>query len=397
MEEMMDQITDLLKNFSKGEIAVVFDDEDRENEADLIVSIEKLTPEKVNFLATYGKGLICTALSEEIIRDKGFPLMPSNRKDPHSTAFTLSVDSISTKTGISPYERYITAKDLIDPKKINKDFITPGHMFPLLAKNGGLLERRGHTEAAVTLCKLSGLIEAALICEMVGNDGKMISKKEAFDFAKQHNLSFCSIEEMVEYQKLNFLNVEKIAKAKLPTEYGLFDITIYKELYQNKEHIFLSMGDFTEGVVRIHSECLTGDVFSSRTCDCGTQLKNSLIRISEDKKGAIIYLRQEGRGIGLSEKIKAYDLQQTKGFDTVDANLELGHKVDYRDYHQAAWILKEEGFKYVKLITNNPQKTECLQKHGLNVIVETMKSYAVPENLKYLKTKKDKLGHNIKI
>ncbi|OHD16268.1 MAG: 3,4-dihydroxy-2-butanone-4-phosphate synthase, partial [Spirochaetes bacterium GWB1_27_13] len=366
----MEKIEKLLKSFSNGEIVVVFDDEDRENEADLIVAIDKLTPEKVNFLATYGKGLICASLSTDIIMQKGFPLMPSNKTDAHATAFTISVDSKSVKTGISPYERYITSKDLLDPEKTLKDFITPGHLFPLAAKRGGLLERRGHTEAATSLCKWANLPEAALICEMVKDDGNMLSIEEAQNFSKKYNLPFCTVEELVEYQKLKYSNVQKIVTAKLPTDFGVFDITIYKELYQNKEHVFLSMGDYTNGIVRVHSECLTGDVFSSRTCDCRAQLIAGLQKISDDKKGAIVYLRQEGRGIGLAEKIKAYHLQQTKGLDTVDANLHLGHKADNRDFHQAAWILKDQGFKSVRILTNNPEKTDYLKQHNLEIIPE---------------------------
>jgi len=393
----VEKIEKLLKSFSNGEIVVVFDDEDRENEADLIVAIDKLTPEKVNFLATYGKGLICASLSTDIIMQKGFPLMPSNKTDAHATAFTISVDSKSVKTGISPYERYITSKDLLDPEKTLKDFITPGHLFPLAAKRGGLLERRGHTEAATSLCKWANLPEAALICEMVKDDGNMLSIEEAQNFSKKYNLPFCTVEELVEYQKLKYSNVQKIVTAKLPTDFGVFDITIYKELYQNKEHVFLSMGDYTNGIVRVHSECLTGDVFSSRTCDCRAQLIAGLQKISDDKKGAIVYLRQEGRGIGLAEKIKAYHLQQTKGLDTVDANLHLGHKADNRDFHQAAWILKDQGFKSVRILTNNPEKTDYLKQHNLEIIPEKFELHISKENYNYLKTKKIKLGHNIDI
>ncbi len=389
----MERVYNLLEKFKQGEIVIVFDDENRENEADLIVAIDKLTPEKVNFLATYGKGLICAALSEEIVKQKGLPLMPSLKNDLHSTAFTISVDSINVKTGISPYERYITAKDLIDPTKTLKDFITPGHLFPLAAKKGGLLQRKGHTEAAVSLCKWSGLPEGALICEMVKDDGNMLSLKEAKDFANQHSLAFCTVEDLIEYQKINFPNVEKVASAKLNSEYGLFDITIYKELGTDKEHVFLSMGDYKNGIVRIHSECLTGDVFFSKTCDCNSQLRNALYHISKEGKGAIVYLRQEGRGIGIGEKIKAYFLQQTHGLDTVEANLKLGHKEDERDFHQAAWILKDQGFEKVRLVTNNPRKIEFFKRHNFTVEIEKIKNCVHKESLKYLHTKKDKMGH----
>lgn len=389
----MEEVSNLLERFKKGEIVIVFDDEKRENEADLVVAIDKLMPEQVNFLATYGKGLICAALSEDIVKQKGLPLMPTLKNDLHSTAFTISVDSINVKTGISPYERYITAKDLIDPQKTLKDFITPGHLFPLAARKGGLLQRKGHTEAAVSLCKWTGLPEGALICEMVKDDGNMLSLEEAKDFANKHNLAFCKIEDLVEYQKLNFSNVERVSEAKLNTEYGLFEIIVYKEHGTEKEHLFLSMGDYKNGIVRIHSECLTGDVFFSKSCDCNSQLRNTLYQISKESKGAIIYLRQEGRGIGLGEKVKAYFLQQTHNLDTVDANLKLGHKDDERDFHQAAWILKDQKFEKVRLVTNNPHKIETLKRHNFIVQVEKIKNCVHKESLKYLHTKKNKMGH----
>ena len=391
----MESITNLVEKYKNGEIIVVFDDENRENEADLIVAIDKITTDDVNFLINHGKGLVCAALSENIINDKGLPLMPDNKNAKHSTAFTISVDSKTTNTGISPYERYITAKDLIDPCKTLKDFVTPGHLFPLMAKKGGLLERRGHTEAAISLCKWANLTEGALICEMIKDDGKMYSKEEAKEFARNHNLQFCAIEELVEYQNITYSNVKKIVTAKLTTDYGLFNITIYKELGNDKEHVFLSMGDYKTGVIRIHSECFTGDVLFSRSCDCRSQLHTALETIATDGKGAIVYLRQEGRGIGLGEKIKAYALQQEKGMDTVEANLELGHKVDDRNYHQAAWILKDQGYEEVRLLTNNPDKAKSLEIHGFKVIVENLDVCVVPENYKYLYTKKIKMGHNI--
>lgn len=391
----MEKIEKIISEFKEGKIIVVFDDINRENEADLIVPIEKLTPEKVNFLITYGKGLLCAAISSELADKKGFPLMPALNKVPHSTAFTLSVDSKKVKTGISPYERFLTAIELINEKSSFCNFITPGHLFPLAAKKGLLLERRGHTEAGVSLCRWAGLKEGALICEMIKDDGDMFSREEAIEFAKSKDISFCDIEDLVEYQNRYFPNVEKSAYSKLKTEYGVFDITVYKELFSEKEHVFLSMGDFKNGVVRIHSECFTGDVLTSRTCDCRSQLHYALKRISSDGRGALVYLRQEGRGIGLSEKIKAYYLQQQKGLDTVEANLTLGHKVDNREYHCAAWILKDQGFKEVRLLTNNPEKVEGLKEHGLKVVIENFVVEVLPDNYNYLLTKKKKMGHNI--
>jgi 3,4-dihydroxy 2-butanone 4-phosphate synthase/GTP cyclohydrolase II len=393
----MKNIEQLLKDFADGKIVVVFDDEKRENEADLIVAIDKVTPEKVNFLITQGKGLLCAAISNEIAQDKGLTLMPSNKTDIYSTAFTVSIDSRNTKTGISCHERCVTAKDLIDPSKTIKDFITPGHLFPLIAKKGGLLVRKGHTEAGVSLCKWNNLPEATLICEMIKDDGKMFSIDEAKEFASKYSLPFCTIEELVEYQNLHYPNVERVVTAKLNTDYGIFDISVYRELFKDKEHVFLSMGDYKKGVVRIHSECFTGDVLSSKSCDCKSQLDSALKRIAADGKGAIVYLRQEGRGIGLAEKIKAYSLQQNDGYDTVEANLKLGFKIDHRDYHQAAWILKDQGFEEVRLLTNNPQKAEDLIKHGLKVTIEEFEVCVRPENYKYLYTKKVKMGHKIKL
>jgi 3,4-dihydroxy 2-butanone 4-phosphate synthase / GTP cyclohydrolase II len=387
----------LIKAFKQGKPIIVFDNEERENEADLFVAIEKCTPESVNFLITHGKGLLCAPISEKIMQEKGFPFMPTLCNDQHGTAFTISVDSKKVKTGISPYERYLTAKDLLDSDKSLKDFITPGHLFPLIAKKGGVLARKGHTEACVSLCQLAGLKEAALLCEMIKPDGQMYSRKEAESFAKKHNLAYCSIADIVEYLKQQFPNVEKIAKSKLKTEYGQFDITIYKELYTDKEHVFLAMGDYKKGPVRIHSECLTGDVFKSLTCDCEKQLDAALKTIAQEGRGAIIYLRQEGRNIGLGEKIKAYALQQDHNLDTVQANLKLGHSADNRGYHQSAWILKAQGYKKVKLMTNNPAKIKGLTEHGLKVEKIKLALHIRKENYQYLKTKKQKLGHEIEL
>jgi 3,4-dihydroxy 2-butanone 4-phosphate synthase / GTP cyclohydrolase II len=392
--ELMDK---MIEDFKNGEIIIIFDDEKRENEADMVVAIDKLTPEKVNFIVTHAKGLLCAAISNEIAVGKGFPLMPDMKQDKFSTAFTISIDSIKVKTGISSLERYTTAKELVNPETTLKDFVTPGHLFPVVAKKGLLHERNGHTEAAVSLCRWAGITEAALICEMVAPNGNMCTKDEAKEFAEKNNIAYCTVEDLIEYQNLRFSNVERVVAAKLTTDYGIFDITIYNELCTDKEHIFLSMGDFKSGLVRVHSECFTGDVLSSRTCDCRYQLNEALRIISEDGKGALVYLRQEGRGIGLGEKIKAYALQQNNGLDTVEANEALGHKIDDRDFHQAAWILKDQGFEDVRLMTNNPEKVEYLERHGLKVKMESIETCVRPENYKYLYTKKTKMGHKIKL
>ncbi len=391
----MNNYKKMLEGFKSGKIAVVFDDEKRENEADLIVAIDNCTVESVNLMITEGKGLLCATLSPEIAGAKGFPLMPSSNTDVFSTAFTLSIDSRKVKTGISPFERWVTAKELVNKDTTLKDFITPGHLFPLIARHGGVLARKGHTEASVSLCRQAGLNQAALICEMIKPDGSMYSRKDSKDFAEKNGLVFTTIKEVVEYEKLTVKNVEKVSSAKLKTEYGEFNITVYKELFTDKEHVFLSMGDFRNGPVRIHSECFTGDVLFSKSCDCRSQLHDSLTRISKEQKGAVVYLRQEGRGIGLGQKIKAYDLQQNQQLDTVDANLKLGFEADERDFHQASWILKDNGFENVKLLSNNPYKKECLEKHGFKVERIVTDICINPDNAKYLHTKKDRLGHDL--
>ena len=390
-------VESILARFALGEPVVVFDDEDRENEADIIVPIEGLTAEKVGFLVREAKGLVCAALHEDVVRSRGLPLMPSNKLDAHATAFTISVDSRSTRTGISPAERCQTAIDLLNPTYTLNNFVTPGHLFPLVARRGGVLERQGHTEAAVSMCEWAGLQPGALICEMIRDDGEMYRRDKAEAFAREHQIGFCTINDLLNFQRMRESNVRKRSEARLPTEHGVFNVTIYEELHTGKEHLFLSMGDFVNGPVRIHSECLTGDVLGSRKCDCGGQLQSAMKRIAEEGCGAIIYLRQEGRGIGLSEKIKAYALQDREGLDTIEANLALGHLADARDFHQAAWILKENGFERVRLLTNNPDKVHCLEKHGIKVVPGAIEMPPSIDNYKYLFTKKSRMGHRLSL
>lgn len=395
--EAVKRVKKVVEEFKKGKIVVIFDDEKRENEADLILAAEFADSEKIDFIISKGKGLLCCAISKEIADLKGFALMGTNKKDVHSTAFTISVDSIDCKTGISPEERALTSRKIADDTTVFKDFITPGHMFPIIAKEKLLLERHGHTEAAVSLTKWADMKNAALICELVGKNGRMCSKNEAYDFAQEHNLAYCTIKEMITFALLNTKAVEKESSAKLKTEYGEFDISVYRDLTNNKEHVFLSKGDYKNGVLRIHSECFTGDILHSKTCDCRDQLEEALKIIQNDGKGAVIYLRQEGRGIGLAEKIKAYNLQQTKNMDTVEANLSLGFDDDERNYHQAAWILKEEGYgeNVIKILTGNPAKFKTLELHGFKVEPITPAYNIRDENKKYLETKKNKMGHII--
>ncbi len=394
---MKSSVENLILRFAKGESVVVFDDEDRENEADIIVPIQGITPDKVSFLVREAKGLVCAAIHERVARTLGLPLMPSNKGDMHATAFTVSVDSRSARTGISPAERCQTAIDLLTPGFTLNDFVTPGHLFPLIARSGGILERRGHTEAAVSLCEWAGLQPGALICEMIRDDGCMQSKAEAAAFAERHGIAFCTIDELIQYRRMMASNVRKVSQAKLPTEHGVFDIKIYEEFYTGKEHIFLSMGNFLDGPVRVHSECFTGDILSSRKCDCGGQLQTALQRIGREGVGAIVYLRQEGRDIGLGEKIKAYALQESEGLDTIEANIRLGHRADARNFDQAAWILKENGFERVRLLTNNPEKIACMERHGLRVTPAGIEVAAVPESIDYLFTKKRKMGHRLSL
>ncbi len=391
------RVEKVIDAFKKGGIVVVFDDEKRENEADLIMAAECADEKAIDFIITRGKGLLCCAISKEIADSKGFSLMGTNKKDPHSTAFTISVDSCLCKTGISPLERALTSRKIADKNTVFKDFITPGHLFPIIAREKLLMERHGHTEAAVALTRWAGLQEAALICELVGKNGAMCDKDEAFLFSQEHNLPYCTIKEMITYTLLHTQSVKKESSAKLKTEYGEFDISIYKDLTNGREHVFLSQGDYTKGILRIHSECFTGDIFHSKSCDCRDQLDEALSIIQKEGKGAIVYLRQEGRGIGLGEKIKAYNLQQNENLDTVEANIKLGFDDDERDYHQAAWILKDKRYEgqTINLLTGNPNKMNCLKMHGFTV-KQVIPHYTMrEENKKYLSTKKNKMGHTI--
>lgn len=390
-------IKHILKEFAKGKIAVVFDDINRENEADLVIAVEKANIQQLSFLIKYGRGLLCAAYEHTILENLGICAMPTNNKDKHSTAFMLSLDHKTSTTGISCEERLKTAQNILEPNAKLSDFITPGHLFILKAHPEGLLARRGHTEASVFMCKATNLKPAAFICEMIKDDGTMFSYEEAKEFAKQHKLPFVNIKDLVEYQKLTYSNVIKTAQSELYTEYGKGIIAIYKEIGTNKEHVFLSLREnYLNGYVRIHSECFTGDLLSSLHCDCGNQLHQAL-RIISQNGGSLVYLKQEGRNIGLSEKIKAYKLQQTQKLDTAEANLALGHKDDERDYHQACWILKNEGYKTIKLISNNPQKVNTLKMHGFKIQQIIFKPYTTYINKEYLLTKKTKFNHNIEL
>ena len=393
---MLAKIEDALAALRRGEIIVVVDDENRENEGDTICAAEFATLENVNFMATYAKGLICMPMSEELTKKLDLPQMCVDNTDNHCTAFTVSIDHVSTTTGISALERAITAQKVVDDNAKPEDFRRPGHMFPLTARAGGVLKRDGHTEATVDLMRLAGLKEAGLCCEIMKDDGTMARYEDLVAFAQQHKLLMISIEHLQEYRRQHEINLTHEADAKLPTRYGDFRIHGFVDKITGEHHIALVMGNPSECndlLVRVHSECLTGDAFGSAKCDCGEQLDFALKAIAEKGCGMLIYLRQEGRGIGLINKLKAYELQE-KGMDTVEANVALGYPEDARNYSVAAQILKSFSVKRVNLLTNNPQKIDGLKKYGIEVAQRVpIEVAAKSSDLFYLQTKKIKMGH----
>jgi 3,4-dihydroxy 2-butanone 4-phosphate synthase / GTP cyclohydrolase II len=393
-------IEEALEDIRRGKMVVVVDDKRRENEGDLVMAAEMVTPQAINFMAKHGGGLICLPIIKERLKELGIGMMVTENTDTHKTAFTVSVDAAETKTGISAHERAITIKKIIDPNAKAGDFNKPGHIFPLEYKEGGVLVRAGHTEAAVDLAKLAGMYPAGVICEIMNEDGSMARVPELKDYIKKHNLKLITIADLITYRRRHEKLVERVSEVKLPTRYGVFKAFGYRDKITHEEHIALVMGKISGDepvLTRVHSECLTGDVFKSQRCDCGEQLSEALMRISLEKKGILLYMRQEGRGIGLMNKLKAYHLQD-HGMDTVEANEALGFPADLRDYGIGAEILADLGARKLRLMTNNPKKISGIFGFGLKVVERIpIEIHQTKENQFYLSTKKVKLGHMLNI
>jgi 3,4-dihydroxy 2-butanone 4-phosphate synthase/GTP cyclohydrolase II len=394
----LNTIEEALEDIKKGKMVILVDDEDRENEGDLCMAAEKITAEAVNFMAKHGRGLICLSLTPQRVDELKLPMMAEDNTSSFGTAFTVSIESKKgVTTGISAHDRYVTTLTAIDPGTKPEDLARPGHVFPLRSKPGGVLQRAGQTEGSVDLARMAGLYPAGVICEIMNDDGTMARMPQLLEFAKTHNLKIIAIKHLIQYRMKNESFVKRIARANMPTKYGGdFTAIAYSNIVDENIHVALVKGDLTAEdivLVRVHSECLTGDVFGSKRCDCGDQLHRAMEMIKKEGKGVILYMRQEGRGIGLPSKLQAYELQD-KGLDTVEANLQLGFKPDLRDYGIGAQILVDLGIRRMKLITNNPKKIIGLEGYNLEVVERvSIETFPNDDNLLYLKTKKKKMGH----
>jgi len=392
-------IEEVIEDIRNGKLVILVDDEDRENEGDLCMAAEMVTPEAVNFMAKYGRGLICLTLDRQIVKKLQLPMMVRDNKSPYGTGFTVSIEArTGVTTGISAADRARTIAAAVAPNAEPEDLVSPGHIFPLRARRGGVLERTGQTEGSVDLARLAGMLPAGVICEIMKDDGTMARMPDLEEFAKAHDLKIATIADLVAYRLRRDTLVHRAVEARLPSHFGgEFRAIVYSNDVDKHEHLALVKGDIDpekEIMVRVHSECLTGDVFGSDRCDCGAQLQKAMRMVSEAGSGVILYMRQEGRGIGLINKLKAYSLQDNKGLDTVDANIELGFKPDLRDYGIGAQILRDLGVRKMCLLTNNPKKIVGLE--GYDMVVTRRMSIevgAVPENLDYLRCKKDRMGH----
>lgn len=390
-----------IADIKAGRMVIIVDDENRENEGDLVIAADKVTPEAINFMTKYGRGLVCMPIAEEIVERLELPMMTKTNRSKYGTAFTASIGaSKGIGTGISAYDRAETVRVAVNPNAKPEDIVSPGHIFPLRAAKGGVLVREGHTEATTDLARLAGLQAAAVLCEILNPDGSMARMDDLIPFAKQHNLSIISIEDLITYRVKHENLVQELASARLPVQhYGNFTLKVFESSFNGMQHVALVKGDIKSDqpvLVRLHSECLTGDIFGSTRCDCGLQLELALEKIGQ-QGGVLLYMNQEGRGIGLANKIKAYALQD-QGYDTVEANHQLGFPADQRDYGVSAQILQKLGINQVQLMTNNPKKIAGLERYGVNVVArEPIEIPATKDNISYLLTKRQKLGHLLSV
>src|SRR5580693_7679821 len=397
MTKWLNSIDSVVADLRKGRMAIVVDDEDRENEGDLIMAGEFATPKAINFMARFGRGLICVPTTSERLKQLGIEQMVVKNRESFRTDFQVSVDAATgVTTGISAADRARTIKVMADPTALPNDLVQPGHVFPLRAKPGGVLQRSGHTEAVVDLVTLADCRPIGVLCEIMNDDGTMARLPQLIKFARKHKLKICTIEALIAYRRAREKLVERVEVVKMPTEYGEFDLYLYRSKIDGQHHLALVKGDVAgqkNVLVRVHSECLTGDVFGSRRCDCGPQLHHAMRQIAAEGRGVLVYMRQEGRGIGLPSKIKAYKLQE-RGLDTVEANLKLGYGTDLREYGLGAQILVDLGLKTICLLTNNPKKVVGLEGYGLEIVRQVpIKIRPNQHNARYLKTKREKLGH----